>query len=447
MRSLCLALSCLLLLAACSGDDADSATSLTAATSAPTLDANLSTPIPTTAVTVTPAADSVPEALTLALWWPDTLNPSDRTEVNDIINTQINGFVEAEEDETQVDFRLKRYGGEQGAIMPTLRTASGVAPGALPDLTLIRRSDLVAAVDAGLVYPLDGIVSASTIAGLYGPALRMGQVGDTLYGLPYLVDIQHIVYSAAVLEEAELTTISTAFDDVIEAGIPLLMPTRRPNSINLTFYAQYLAASGLQPEQDQSLTLDADALTDVLTFYEALYRAGLLDEAALDYTSINDYAAIITSGGAFGSALVSSNLYLSEISAENGLAAASIATADGQPTGVMSGWVWVMTTGNTERQVLVGRFLNWMMEAGRQAEFAGVIRMLPSQPRALRDFPDERVPVTAYDAMLNGAIIAPPEPFATTVARTLQTAFMNVITGEESAEQAVEWVMGQLRDD
>lgn len=447
MRSLCLALSCLLLLVACSGDDSPSAAPLTAATSAATPQNDASTPLPTTAVTATPAIDNPPEALTLALWWPDALNPGDRAEVNDIINAQINGFVEAEEDETQVDFRLKRYGSEQGAIMPTLRTASGVAPGALPDLTLIRRSDLVAAVDAGLVYPLDGIVSASTIASLYSPALRMGQIGDTLYGLPYLVDIQHIVYSAEALENAELTTISTAFDDVIEAGIPLLMPTRRPNSINLTFYAQYLTAGGLQPEQDQTLTLDVDALAAVLTFYEALYRAGLLDEAALDYTSINDYAAIITSGGTFDSALVSSNLYLSEIDAENGMVAASIATADGQPTGVMSGWVWVMTTGNTERQALVGRFLNWMMEAGRQAEFAGVIRMLPSQPRALRDFPDERVPVTVYDAMLSGAIIAPPEPFATTVARTLQTAFMNVITGEESAEDAVAWVVEQLNDD
>ena len=42
-----------------------------------------------------------------------------------------------------LDVRRKRSGG-LGGILPTLRTAVPVAPRAVPDLTLMRRTDMIA---------------------------------------------------------------------------------------------------------------------------------------------------------------------------------------------------------------------------------------------------------------------------------------------------------------
>jgi ABC-type glycerol-3-phosphate transport system substrate-binding protein len=411
----------------------------------PTSPSNTTTAIPTIAVTSIPTHEATqPETQALVLWWPDTLTTIEQSEVNDLLNEQINDFVGLEENTVEIDFRIKRYGNELGAIMPTLRSANGIAPGALPDLTLIRRSDLVAAVDAGLIYPLDGLMSASIIGDLYPSTLRLGQVDDRLYGLPYVVDVQHMIYTQDALNGLD-GSLDTSFSGILNSGLEWIIPTRRTTGLNLTFYAQYINASGVLPDNDRSaLPLDIEALATVLNFYDDMANDGLLNPASLDYSSVNDYAALIVSGGAFDGALVSSNLFLSERYNGRDFVAASIPTQSGQHTGILNGWMWVVTTNNVDRQVVAGRFLNWMMDSTRQAEFAQISRTLPSQQSALQTLDRDIVPVDLYDAILNRAIIILPEPFTSTSARVMQTALMSVLTGESDAAEATQSVIDQL---
>src|SRR5262245_10748695 len=102
-------------------------------------------PAPAPGVTPTGIAASTAEAtarvpVTLNVRLPEPLAPIDNQDAADLLSEQISAF-QAANDDIVVDFRLKKAQ-DVGGIMATLKAANLVAPGALPDLTLLRRSDM-----------------------------------------------------------------------------------------------------------------------------------------------------------------------------------------------------------------------------------------------------------------------------------------------------------------
>lgn len=404
-----------------------------------------------TAIPPIPLAPLTPEAppphLPLSLWWPDILAPTDRAEVTETLNQQISAFIDNQDELIDFHFRIKRYTNEQGGLMPTLRATSGVATGALPDLTLIRRSDLLTAVDAGLIYPIDGLMSASIIGNLYPSALELGQVGGMLYGLPYMLDVQHMIYTQQALDKIGDTPL-TSFEDVLADGLSIIMPTRRTLGLNLTFYAQYThALNNTFTTPEELLPVNQPALETVLTFYENAFEQGLVDSSLLEYINISDYSSFMLNDDRFDTALVTSTMYLTQrYNGRDDLHAFSIPTHDGDATGILNGWMWVVTTANPERQALVGEFINWMMDTTRQAEFANLTRTLPSQQPALYLTDSDYMPIDTYHAILSNAIVALPDSFSNLTVRTLQNAFIQVLSGETGASDATESAIEQINN-
>jgi ABC-type glycerol-3-phosphate transport system substrate-binding protein len=442
MRLILIYLSLILVLSACA-DYGTSGQTNVPATLPPSV-STVGTPTAIPAIPLTPLTTETPiSPLTLSLWWPDTLAPTDRVEVTETLNQQINSFTEQLEETLEINFRIKRYTNEQGGLMPTLRTAHGVATGALPDLTLIRRSDLLLAVDAGLIYPMDGLVNPFVIGNLYPVALELGQVGDHLYGLPYMLDIQHMIYTQDALDTIE-GTVQTSFEAVLASDLSLIMPTRRTLGLNLTFYAQYIHA--LNHANDGSiLPVNQNALETVLSFYESAYQEGVMDSSLLEYVSINDYASFVLNDDRFDIALITSTMYLTQrYNGRDDIHAFSIPTHDGDATGILNGWMWVVTTPNPERQALVGDFINWMMDVNRQAEFADITRTLPSQQPALQLTHADYVPIDTYHAILSNAVVILPDGFSNLTARAIQSALISVLSGEATALEAAQSVVEQV---
>ena len=201
------------------------------ATIAPTpTELNNQTPLPT--------AEATPDQPdTLTLWLPDTLFPTGSTDDANLLNQQIADFAETRDD-LNIEVRRRRVG-EPGGIMSTLRAARDVAPGAMPDLTLLRRESLANAVQQDLVQPLEGIVPTSIVGDLFSPALELGQVNGTMYGLPYALDMQHMIYSQDVGWSGTPT-----FETYLSSEMNYLFPAARTNALNTTFLLQYLAAGG-----------------------------------------------------------------------------------------------------------------------------------------------------------------------------------------------------------
>jgi ABC-type glycerol-3-phosphate transport system substrate-binding protein len=398
-------------------ETAQSATAAPTETVAATQDAATPTPEPTASTPIT-----------LTVWFPDELLPINDDTLNALLDAEITEFASLE-NSVQVEIRRKATR-DIGGIMSTLQTASSVAPGALPDITLIRREDVLLAVEEGLIQPLEGWIASSVIADLFPSALRLGRADDQLYGLPYLLDI----YLYAYRDNGEPAPERWTFDSVVDRGQTFTVPTLRANGMADTLWLQYTAAGGELPENGV-LELTPGAVADVLTFYEELASAQLIAPGTNDYISPSSYVEPLRSGR-IESGIVNTAILRQLIDADPPLRYASVPTSSGQPVTLTNGWMWVIVTPNSERQVWAGRFLNWMMEAGRHSTFAQAIAMPPTQRSALRRWNIEGVDNTLLIEMLVDSLPAQPEVGTSSAARAFQAAWLDVISGQMSASEA-----------
>lgn len=394
------------------------------------------TPIPATATSI-PTVEATPDdPESLTLWIPDVLAPSAaNAESTGLLNQQIADFAASEEDVT-VEVRRKRINNEVGGIMPTLHTARDVAPGALPDLTIMRREDMLQAVQADLIQPMEGVVSSAVIGNLFPATLALGQVDDTLYGLPYAVDILHLAYPSADANIPE-----PAFAGYLENDLPLVFPAAQANSINEMFLVQYLEAGGSIDDEGE-LVLDEDALRTTLAFYENALQQGVISSDVLDYAHPSDYRSMIT-GDAEGAFLVEAGLYLALTRETESLRVAAIPTASGEPATALDGWMWVMTTIDPDRRDIAALFVDWMMDAERQEQYVQSLDLLPSQRTTLRRWQSASY-MSFVGTMMENAYLPLADAGDSTVARAIQGALVTVISGERTAQQATQDVINQL---
>lgn len=395
-----------------------------------------STLAPTGVATEPPATatPSVPGTQRVSVWWPESLAPLENDTAAEELSQQLSAF-QSENSQLTVQFRLKRVE-DVGGIMSTLRTANAVAPGAMPDLTLLRRSDLLTAAQQGLIQPLAGRLSPAVVEDLHDIALELGSIGGELYALPYTLEVLHVAYPPS-----RAALVDTSYDTLLSERIAFMFPAGRTSGINNVLLLQYLADGGAISENG-SLVVDADALQTTLSYYEQAVALDAVDPNVLEYLRPTDYVGLIAGAGS-GLGAVSSTLYLDLISSGIDLRAASIPTHGGTPTTVADGWMWVLTTSDADRQTHALRFLNWMLDIDRQARYASVIGMLPSQRAALRQLPYPEY-ATFIGVLLDNAILPLSESESGTAARAMQSALAAVLTGQRSAEEATRDVLNQL---
>jgi len=231
------------------------------------------------------AQEATPEATetaeppqVLTIWWPDQLISPDDDEAYDLLFDQTEDFAQTQEN-TEVVLRLKRVG-TTGGIMSTLRTASVVAPGALPTLTLVRRQDLLSLVRSGLAQSLEGSVTSATISEL-GNTLPLGQINGELYGIPYMLNFQHLVYRPQDGVDYD----GWSYSDLLARGQGFVFPAAQTTGISDVLLLQYLAAGGTL-DRDGVLQLNEEALQTTLAFYEAASDDGLVTGFTLNYLEI-----------------------------------------------------------------------------------------------------------------------------------------------------------------
>jgi len=351
---------------------------------------------------------------------------------------QLEAFAQTENG-VAVKVRVKRVS-DVGGIMSTLRTAREVAPSALPDMTLVRRQDLLDAVQRDLVQPLDGLIPTSMIDDLYEGVLQLGLVQplpseeSRLYGFPYSLSFNHLIY------ESQYTLDSSSYATFLQNEIPLLLAVQEVTAgINPVFLTQYLKAGG-RVNADGSLHIDEAALSETLNFYEQAVALERIHPSALQVTTSADLAMSIEQGG-FGGAVVDSSLYLA---LENrGLEIASLPTHNGTIASFLDGWMWVVITQDTTHQQYAMDLLAWMVDFEQQSELLRLLNVVPAQRGTSRNTYGEE-----YDAFVAQLLVEAQIPMSvgngTGRARALQSAFVAVVSGEQSARVAVQSVLSQF---
>ena len=389
----------------------------------------------------TPSTDSTDEETAeveisqLSIWIPEDLQSLTNTDAAEIFQEQTNLFMENNE-QVVVSTRLKLVN-EVGGIMPMLRTGSAVAPGALPDLTLLRRSDLIIAQESGLIEPFEGLLP-SAMMGELDAALQLGQVDGELYGIPYLLELQHFIYRP----QEDVNYRSWSFSSVLQREESFDLPLGRSVVLYNVYLLQYVANGGELPTDEAEINLQEEALLDLLTFYEEAFEVDLLDLDTLNYTAPNDYLSSFQNRRV-NVGLYNSTAYLRLLKNEETLMAAPIPTQSGANVSSMDGWMWVLVARDPNQQALAMEYLTWIMDVNRQGEYAESVSMVPSQQSTIEEWITDEDYRILIQSLLNNAYL----PFSTTSSRilseTIQTAIASVLNGDASAEEATQSALTQ----
>ncbi|GAB4474324.1 MAG: hypothetical protein Kow00124_14190 [Anaerolineae bacterium] len=383
---------------------------------------------PTSDLGETPEPTGGPETIVLTVWMPDRLAPSTETPGGQAFLEELAAFDEAYPT-IQVEVYIKRTSGP-GGILSYLRTAPPVAPGVLPDLALLRRDALLQAAGDSLIVPIEPLVREDLIDALYPVAVDVGTVNGVLMGLPYVLDMQHVVY-----RETLFTSAPDEFVEVLESPVTFDFPAAPLGSVNQTTLLQYLAAGGTLTDEDGVPLLDVAALTRVLTFYADAREAGVIDPAVFQITDVSETWGRYRDRQS-GLAVVSASQYLAERDQVRTTGLAPVPTEAGGPAALATGWSWVMVTRDPDRQAAALLLLEALMDPASQGTYTRAASRLPSQPAALMVWGEDDRYVTFGDQLLRAARLLPDEAQQAVVGDAIQNALEEVLLNGVSPVQA-----------
>lgn len=379
----------------------------------------------------------------LQVWLPAPLISDESGDAFQLLSEHTAAF--ASSNAIAIEYRIKDVG-KVGGVLSTIRAGKDVAPGALPDVTLIRRRDFTPAQARQYLQSMETLFSTSLINDL-DDGLEFGQIplegGKALYGLPYLFDVLLAVHS----QPMEASDFRLTFEDVVNSEATFLFPAARANGLNQTFYMQYLSAGGMSPS-DGVMSVDEAALGAVLAFYENLVELGLVAPEVLTFQSPAAYQSeFISQTDRPQLAVFSASEYLAMIDQQDAsLTAAQVPTSSGAGQSIRDGWLWVLVTPDMSRQALAARYLEWMMEPDFHADFARALYHLPTQPSLLDDSLPPTVDRQFFVELLDDATLPLPENEGGTAPRLMQEALIDVLHGDATATQATRQALSQLAE-
>jgi ABC-type glycerol-3-phosphate transport system substrate-binding protein len=371
-------------------------------------------------------------APTLRIWFPDTLGASEDGEVTALLARLVDEFQQANPD-VQVDFRLKLVGdiSTPGTLYHNLRTTRATAPGALPHLTLLRRPELDYAVREGLITPVRGAIETALLDDMPPAVVALGEVQATLFAIPFLLAFDH-----QALQPDLDTPAQWAFDAVLASAWRFAFPGGDATRLSELLAAQ-LAEAGAVDEAGQ-LAPDLETLTAIYGFYEAGRANDLFPPESLRADVPGDYLPLLMAGEVPAGVVTSSD-YLRLLSEGAALQAAPLPTLEGGLASTLDGWLWVLPTGTPEERALALRFVYWMSEPARQADYARTVFQIPAAGEAVAEWAEG-----AYGALVASLLregVLPPVDLAARqpeLARALQNGLLQVLNGTATAAEAAE---------
>lgn len=391
------------------------------------------TPLPPApAATSTPTPSPASAVITLTLWTTEAFSPTQAGPAGQILAQQIAAFETAHPDVRLEVVLKKAYG--KGGVLDFLLSTAAVVPDLLPDLVFLDVDELSAAVQAGLVHPLDTLLPSDLVADLYPFAREACTFDGRLYGLQFQADLDHLVYNTG-----KMTMPPRSWPGVLSGqGLYLFPAGGQAGLVNDAFLIQYLAVRG---QRTDSPFLEQNSLAAVLQFYQDGLWRGILPASITTYHTSADCWRDYLAGQAT-LVQVSAHLYLTDRSRVEGSAAAPIPAINGPAAPIGRGWALALVTSDPVRQPLAAGFLTQLMAAEINGSWNLAANYLPTRQAALASWDPSDDYVLFLHQQLQMARSRPAIPNYTQVAAALQRAVEAVLSGtatpEEAAAQAVQ---------
>ncbi len=390
------------------------------------------TPSPTDQVSVTPVAPSV---ITMTIWTTEAFTPTQTITSGQILADQVAIFETAHPD-VRLQFILKTpYG--KGGILDYLLTTQAVVPTLLPDVVFLDIEELGTAVQAGVVHPLNDLVSPELIADLYPFAQEVGTFGGQLYALQFEANLDHLAYNTG-----RLAIPPRSWPGVLSStGLYVFPAGGQAGLVNDDFLIQYLAVRPWTAESSSEPFLQAESLTAVLQYYKDGITRGVFPADILDHHTTDDCWRDYLGGEAV-LAHVSAHRYLTDGDRRPSTAMAPIPTINGPGAALSRGWALALVASDPARQSLAVEFMTQLMSPEVVGSWNLAAGYLPTRQAALATW-DEDDSYTRFAAeLLQTAQPRPRLANYTKVAAALQEAIADVISGaatpEEAAAQVIE---------
>jgi ABC-type glycerol-3-phosphate transport system substrate-binding protein len=398
----------------------------------PTGPALESTNTPGGTPTVQPSPTPTPNtSITLTLWAPPAFSPGPDTSVQRLLDQQLQTFAISGEGFPVQVLTKKANGG--GGLLDLLRSASPVAPGILPDVIALDTTDLETAARAGLIQPIDDLISPELLNDLAPAARGLGTINGGLYGVVYSLDLGHLAYITRSIETVPLT-----WNEVLTSTQRYIFALHAPNnSVSDSVLAQYLAFGGTLLDSDRHPTLDADALTGLLDLYVQAQKEGVLPANVLDLNGPDDvWNSFVANKAALVN--VSASRYLT---AEQTLPDLSYAAlpAIKQPTPPLArGWALAIVTADPDRQLKAMRLIDWLLSADRNGAWSQAAHILPGRLSSLDTWNQSDPYTTFIRLQLQAALPAPSASTLNTLGPILRKAIDDVLSGRAAPADAAQ---------
>ncbi len=383
------------------------------------------------ATSTPPPAPELPTSspVTLTVWLPDTLIPPANAQASAALTQLITAFAATEPD-LRAQVLVKRAHGP-GGILDLMQTAALVAPSLLPDVTLLDLAEVSAVAQAGLLRPLNGLVSDETLADLFPFAASAGRFDDQWLAVTYAVDLEHLAYNASRVPSPPLT-----WAQVLSGSQPYLFPAGAIGGMPAdALLAQYAAAGGQWLDATGQPSLDAAALTQMLRQLKDAAQVGIVPTNILDFSSPDDtWLAYL--GSPTQIVDVRASRFIAQRTVISGTLAAPLPGRTEPARLIARGWALVVPVRDPARASIAGSLVTWLMSAENQGEWTRIVNLLPTRQAAF----DHWYPPDSYAAFvrqeLGRAISPPPAQAAQIVGPAIQKAVADVLRGQAQPADA-----------
>ena len=365
----------------------------------------------------------------LTLWTIKAVSPQAEGDAGAVFDNGLTAFENTHPD-VQISVVLKNDSGK-GSVPDYLRTASQAAPNVLPDLVVLNMVDLAHAAQTGVVVPLDGLLLPSLVDDLLPGARAAGVVDGQLMGVPFEMNVEHLIYNTNKVTSTPIT-----WTGVISADTTYVFPAKGKNGlVNDAFLIQYLALGGRLQDDEGRPFLDEQALRAALGYYHQGVEEGVIPPKVLAVSSPDeiwpDYVA-----AQVGMAHVSGSRFLGDRSVLNSTDYAGVPTHDGTPLTIGHGRALAIVAQDPDRQALAARLIEWLMEPDNNVAWSRATLYLPTRYAAFDLIGDEDPYWTFLEHQLETAVPSPSFAEYDQIGRVLQQAVIEVLSEEATPEEA-----------
>jgi len=375
------------------------------------------------------------DPVTLILWVPPEFDPSNGSPEGELLQMRLDEFSQRRSN-IRIETRVKDVEGS-GGIIDTLTSAAAAAPLALPDLVALPSNALGNAAIKGLLNPFDDLTDTMDEAEWYDFARTFSRIENTTVGIPFAGDALIMVYRPSIIG-SEIGDWAASLETAGDTPVSLSFPAADPYSLITLLHYQSIGGTILDDENRP--TLDANTLTEVLTYYQQAKQSSLMPFWLTQYET-DDQSWAAYEDNRTDLVITWASRYLQNPPVDS--AGAAIPTRDGIPYTFATGWAWALASSDPERQEISAQLAEFLTSGDFLGEWTAAGGYLPPRSDALAGWENVSMQTLLARVAPSAQLISSMDVLAA-LGPPLQAATIDILKEQSDPAQAAEEAVSAL---